>query len=148
MSANTLVSADLKKIYDDMKRSHDNIRDKIDAELEKAPGVGLDINDLLKMSSNAGEIMVGANKAYDMYLAQAISDIHSSAEKVKDGIQDAADTIFNLQEAARIIGIVASLVGIAAVIISSVGKWDNLGQLPDLVKELNKQIKAAKKKMM
>lgn len=145
MSENTLDSAGLKEIYDDLKRSHDNIRDKIDAELQKPPAARLALDVLQKMSSDAGEIMVGANSAYDMYLAQAVSDIHSSAEKVKDGIKDAADTIFDLQKAAKIIGIIASLVEIAAVIVSSVQNLDNLGKLPDLVETLNKQIKAAKK---
>ncbi|CAK15339.1 hypothetical protein PSEEN2537 [Pseudomonas entomophila L48] len=97
------------------------------------------------MSSDAGKIMVGANSAYDMYVANAIKDIQSSAKKVKDGIKDAADTIFSLQEAAKIIGIIASLVDIAAVIASSIQDWDNLGKLPELVRNLNKQIKAAKK---
>ncbi|WMW03895.1 hypothetical protein [Pseudomonas entomophila] len=145
MSENTLDPAGLKKIYDDLKRSHDNIRNKIDAEMENPPATRLPHDDLLKMSSDAGKIMVGANSAYDMYVANAIKDIQSSAKKVKDGIKDAADTIFSLQEAAKIIGIIASLVDIAAVIASSIQDWDNLGKLPELVRNLNKQIKAAKK---
>jgi hypothetical protein len=144
MSETTLNSDGLKKIYDDLKRSHDDIRKKIDAEMEKSPTARLDLDILIKMNSDAGEIMVGANSAYNMYLTKAVIDIHRSVKKVNAGIEAAANTISNLQEAARIIGIISSLVAIAAVIVSAAQDLDNLGKLPSLVEDLNKQIETAK----